>query len=123
MLVSSYVYIPVSDLEKASKWYEKNLDFKLVYKDVLYYDMRTANGIKIMLIPGEKSIVSQMKYSTGEQASYGFCVDDYDSVREKLEASGVRIGEEFEYFGRSFSFYDLEGNKIEIWEDYDYNQR
>jgi len=121
MLISSYIYIPVSDLERASKWYEKNLDFKLVYKDALYYDMRTANGIKIMLISGENNISSQMKYSTGEQAAYGFCVDDYDIIRKKLEANGVEIGEEFEYFGRSFSFYDLEGNKIEIWEDYDYN--
>lgn len=37
-----------------------------------------------------------------------------------LECIG-KIVCKFEYFGRSFSFYDFEGNKIEIWEDYDYN--
>ena len=120
MIIGSYIYIPVKDLEKAAGWYEKNLEFNLVYKDTLYFDMRTANGIKIMLIPSENNITSQMEYSTGQQPAYGFCVDDFDAVREKLEVNGVKIGDEFDYFGRSFSFYDLDGNKIEIWEDYDY---
>lgn len=120
MLISSYVYVPVSDLEKAADWYKKILDFNMVYKDSLYYDVRTDNGIKIMLIPSEKNITSQMQYSTGQQPAYGFCVNDFDAVREKLEANGVKIGEVFDYFGRSLSFFDLDGNKIEIWEDYEY---
>lgn len=123
MLLSSYIYIPVSDLEEAAGWYEKNLEFKLIYKDDLYFDMRTDNGVKIMLIPREKNITSQMQYSTGEQPAYGFCVDDFDVIKEKLEMNNVKIGEVFDYFGRSFSFFDLDGNKIEIWEDYEYNVR
>ena len=73
-----------------------------------------------MLIPCEKNITSQMQYSTGEQPVYGFCVDDFDALKEKLEINRVKIGEIFDYFGRSFSFFDLDGNKIEIWEDYEY---
>ncbi|MCH5269584.1 MAG: VOC family protein [Lachnospiraceae bacterium] len=123
MLLSSYIYIPVGDLEEAAGWYEKNLEFKVIYKDDLYFDMRTDNGVKIMLIPREKNITSQMQYSTGEQPAYGFCVDDFDVIKEKLEMNNVKIGEVFDYFGRSFSFFDLDGNKIEIWEDYEYNVR
>ena len=123
MLISSYIYIPVSDLEKAASWYEKNLDFNVVYKDALYFDMRTANGIKIMLIPSDNNITSQMQYPTGQQPAYGFCVNDFDVIREKLEANSVKIGEVFDYFGRSFSFFDMDGNKIEIWEDYEYDVR
>ena len=100
MLISSYIYIPVNDLEKAASWYEKNLDFKIIYKDSLYFDMRTDNGVKIMLIPSERNITSQMQYSTGEQPAYGFCVDDFDSIKEKLEMNSVKIGEVFYYFGR-----------------------
>ena len=120
MLISSYIYIPVSDLEKAADWYEKNLDFHVIYKDSLYYDMRTDNGLKIMLIPSENHLTSQMQYSTGQQPAYGFCVDDFDALREKLEMNHVKIGEVFDYFGRSLSFYDLDGNKIEIWEECEY---
>ena len=123
MLISSYIYIPVSYWEKAASWYEKNLDFYVVYKDTLYFDMRTANGVKIMLIPSERNITSQMQYSAGQQPAYGFCVNDFDVVREKLEINNVKIGEIFDYFGRSFSFFDLDGNKIEIWEDYEYDVR
>lgn len=48
-------------------------------------------------------------------------MDDFDAVKEKLEQNSVRMGEEFDYFGRSLSFFDLDGNKIEIWEDYEYD--
>lgn len=117
MLIGSYIYIPVGDLEKAAGWYEKILDFHVIYRDSLYFDMRTDNGVKIMLIPGENNITSQMQYSTGQQPAYGFCVDDFDSIREKLERNHVKIGEVYDYFGRSLSFFDPDGNKIEIWED------
>lgn len=80
MLVSSYSYIPVSDLEKAAGWYEKNLDFKVIHKDALYFDMKTAQGVKIMLFPSERGITSQMQYAAGEQPAYGFCVDDFDGI-------------------------------------------
>lgn len=123
MIISSYIYIPVSDLEKAADWYEKKLGFKVIYKDSLYFDMRTDNGVKIMLIPSEKHITSQMQYSTGEQPAYGFSIDDFDVMKEKLEMNGVKIGEVFDYFGRSLSFFDPDGNKIEIWEDYEYDVR
>lgn len=117
MLLDSYVYIPVGDMEKAAEWYERNLGFRLLYKDPLYFDMRTENGIKIMLIPTEGNITSQMQYSAGQQSAYGFCVDDFDAIKGKLEMNRVKIGEVFDYCGRSFSFYDLDGNKIEIWEE------
>ena len=120
MIKSSYVYIPVTDLEKAARWYEKNLGFKVRYKDTLYYDMRTDGNVKIMLLTNENGIHSQMKYSSGMQPAYGFCVSDFDAVRRKLVDNDVKIGEVFDYFGRSCSFFDLDGNKIEIWEDCDY---
>ena len=104
MLISSYIYIPVGDLDQAAGWYEKNLDFHVIYRDSLYYDMRTDNGVKIMLIPNEKNMTSQMQYSTGQQPAYGFCVDDFDSMKEKLQRNNVKIGEVFDYFGRSLSF-------------------
>ncbi len=122
MIKSSYVYIPVTDLEEAAGWYENNLGFKVRYKDALYYDMRTDNDVKIMLIANENGINSQMKYSSGFQPAYGFCVSDFDVIRKKLVDNGVKLGKIFDYFGRSCSFFDLDDNKIEIWEDYDYNK-
>lgn len=122
MLISTYIYIPVSDLEEAASWYGKILGFKVKYKDELYYDMRTENDVKIMLIPTKEHINSQMEYPTGLQPAYGFCVSDFDAVLKTITENGVKTGEVFDYFGRSFSFYDPDGNKIEIWENYNYNE-
>ena len=35
MFISSYIYIPVIDLEKAADWYEKNLDLIKIVEDAL----------------------------------------------------------------------------------------
>ena len=35
---------------------------------------------------------------------YGFCDDDFDSIKEKLEINSVKIREVFDYFGCSLSF-------------------
>lgn len=62
MIINSYIYIPVSNIERAAEWYNNNLGFRIIYKDALFFDMRTESGIQILLIPNEKDMVSQMKY-------------------------------------------------------------
>lgn len=116
MLLCSYIYIPVSDLDKSAEWYEEHLGFRVTLKDPLYYELSTENGIRIMLLPNGEHINSQLNFSDGENPAYGFIVDDIDSIREKLISDNVKVGEMFDYQGRSFSFFDPDGNKIELWE-------
>ena len=117
MLLCSYIYIPVSDLDKSAEWYEKHLGFKVALKDPLYYELSAENGIRIMLLPNNgEHINSQLKFSDGENPAYGFIVDDINSIREKMLGENVRVAEMFDYNGLSFSFFDLDGNKIELWE-------
>lgn len=47
--------------------------------------------------------------------------ETFEGLRERLAGNGVELGEMFDYFGRSFSFFDIAGNKIEVWEDYKYS--
>lgn len=117
MIVCNYIYIPVSDLKQAANWYEEILDFKVVFQDNLYYELRTVNGIRVMLIPNELHINSQMIFPSGQQPAYGFIVMDINKFRENLNGRNVKVGEIFDYCGKSFSFYDLDNNKIEIWEE------
>lgn len=116
MLLYSYIYIPVSDMEKSAEWYEENLGFKVALKDPLYYELSAENSVKIMLLPNEEHRNSQMIFSTGEQPAYGFIVDNIEAIRKKLVNNNIRVGEMFDYQGLSFSFYDLDGNKVELWE-------
>jgi len=42
-------------------------------------------------------------------------VDDAEAAYRYLQKRGVKVGEFFDYQGKSFSFYDPDGNFIEVW--------
>lgn len=115
---SSYVYIPVSNLQRASEWYSEHLGFKVVKEDPIYLELRTELGIKIMLIPNENRVTSHMNYQNGAQAAYGFTVSDVESVYQQFRDKGIQVGKISNYQGKSFAFHDPDGNVIELWEDY-----
>ncbi|MDE7192614.1 MAG: hypothetical protein K2O14_01470 [Oscillospiraceae bacterium] len=69
-----------------------------------------------MLLPNEEHITSQLAFSDGENPAYGFIVDDIEAIRKKLVGNNIKVGEMLDYQGRSFSFFDLDGNKIDLWE-------
>lgn len=118
-LMNSYVYIPVSDLYTAAEWYSKYLGFKIVVEDSIYLEIRTESGVRVMLIPNEGKVTSHMNYSTGTQASYGFIVSDINMIYEKFEEEGIIVDKMTEYQGKSFKFHDPDGNRIELWSDYE----
>jgi predicted enzyme related to lactoylglutathione lyase len=54
----------------------------------------------------------------GQQAMVNFRVDDLDQLLVQLGAAGVRIDpkrEDYDY-GRFAWIWDLEGNRVELWE-------
>ena len=79
--------------------------------------MESQSGIRLMLIERRDNINSQMMYDTGEQASYGFMVNNIENVRSDLISKGVIVTEIGDYQGKSLSFFDPDNNKIEIWEE------
>jgi len=116
-LINGYVYIPVSNFDKATEWYNDILGFELVFSDPLYRELRSRSGIRIMLIEQRGSINSHMMYDTGAQASYGFSVNDIEKIYSEFISRGVEAKKIGEYQGKSFSFSDLDGNIIELWEE------
>ena len=117
-LISGYIYIPVSNFDKAAKWYNEILGFEIIFTDPLYYGLRSPSGIHIMLIERRGGINSHMIYhDTGEQAVYGFIVNDAEAARAELVSKNVDVRRLSKYQGKSFGFYDLDGNIIELWEE------
>lgn len=73
----------------------------------------------MFLIPNEVGVTSHMKYANGEQASYGFTVDeDIRVLYQQFIDKGIKVGRLSEYAGLSFKLYDPDGNAIELWGDY-----
>jgi predicted enzyme related to lactoylglutathione lyase len=55
---------------------------------------------------------------SGQQSMVNFRVDDLDQLLVQLEAAGVRIDphrDDFD-FGRFAWIWDLEGNRVELWQ-------
>ena len=118
----AYVYIPVSDIGRAAKWYSDALGFRQVRTDPLFMELRAGFGIRVFLIPTDNTSSSvphpQMNYQGMVQASFGFTVSNYAAVQERLRRAGAELTETMDYVGLCCKFYDPDGNAIEIWSDY-----
>ena len=113
-LINGYIYIPVSNFSEATEWYKNILGFELVFTDPLYREFRSSSGIRVMLIERRGGVNSHMMYDTGAQASYGFTVSDIDNIHFELTHKGVETKGIGKYQGKSFSFFDLDGNALEL---------
>ncbi|UNK16982.1 VOC family protein [Paenibacillus sp. N3/727] len=117
-VMGSYIYIPVSDLRLSAEWYKENFGLITVKEDDLYLELRSASGVRVMLIDNEQNITSHMNYSTGTQAAYGFVIHNITEVFRDLVAKGIEVTPITDYQGLSFKFFDPDRNIIELWGDY-----
>lgn len=115
-LKSAYPTIPVGDIQRAVEWYGEHFGFKVGTEAGPFVELQNEAGVRIILLQNDHNLHSHFVYPDGApQSSYGFIVDDAEAVYKYLQEKGVRVGEFFDYQGKSFSFYDLDGNFIEIW--------
>lgn len=114
-LKSAYLGIPVSDLEAAAEWYGEHFGFKVVTRDPIFLKLLTETGVTICLSKHDPAFRSHMQLPDGPFPVQGFIVADAEAVHNELRQRGVEVGQLFDYQGQSFSFYDLDGNFIEVW--------
>ncbi|MCQ6557357.1 VOC family protein [Paenibacillus mendelii] len=115
-LNSTYLTIPVSNLKRSAQWYGEHFGFKLITEDPNYLELISDSGIRILFQQNDHNLHSHFIYPGGAvQSSYGFLVSYAESAYNYLIGQGVKVGEFFDYQGKSFSVYDPDGNFIEIW--------
>ena len=101
----------VSDLKKATRFYEATLGLEKKYEFASYVGFE-CGGVEIGLIPKPKERSSGTSSSTG-----GFLVDDVDRACADLKAKGVKFIDELHdetWGGRQASFRDPDGNILEV---------
>lgn len=110
----------VSDLKKATKFYEKILGLEKKYEYPSYVGFE-CGGVEIGLIPKlpEGQRVSPLS------PSVEFLADDVEEVYNELKNKGVKFSRELHnepWGGRQATFTDPDGNILEIaqinWEKY-----
>jgi catechol 2,3-dioxygenase-like lactoylglutathione lyase family enzyme len=115
-LKSTYITIPVSNFTRSAEWYGKHLGFKIVVEDPFFIELTNETGIRILFQQNEHNLYSHFTYPDGSpQSSYGFMVDDAESAYQYFVDNNLKVGQFFDYQGKSFSFYDPDGNFIEVW--------
>jgi len=106
------VTFPVSDLERAKKFYEETLGLSKKYEYSSYVGFE-CGGVEVGLIP---------KLETGQRVSMpsppvGFLVDNVERVYNELKQKGVKFIKELHeepWGGRQATFTDPDGNILEI---------
>ncbi|ETI70406.1 VOC family protein [Neobacillus vireti] len=115
-------YLPVRNVENSSTWYVNKLGAELSYKDEDKAILNFANQ-SIFLVKAKENQTSNFYDIYGEERfSITFEVNGLDALkaihREFIEKE-IKVGEieNRGHAGRNFVFYDLDGNKFDVWSE------
>lgn len=115
-------YIPVTNVEQSAEWYVNKLGAELSYKDEDKAILNLANQSFFLVKSSERQNANFVDVYGDERFSLTFEVDGLESLQvlhKELIENEVRT-EEIEnrgHAGRNFVFYDLDGNKFDVWSE------
>ncbi|MCM3768290.1 VOC family protein [Neobacillus niacini] len=115
-------YIPVSNVELSSEWYVNKLGAELSYKDEDKAILNLANQ-SIFLIKSNENQSSNFYDIHGEERfSLTFEVNGLsalEAIHKDFIEKQIRVGEieNRGHPGRNFVFYDINGNKFDVWSE------
>lgn len=115
-------YIPVTNVELSSEWYVNKLGAELSYQDEDKAILNFANQ-SIFLVKSSENQSSNFYDINGvERFSLTFEVNGLSSLKaihKDFTEKEIRVGEieNRGHSGRNFVFYDLNGNKFDVWSE------
>lgn len=115
-------YIPVSNVELSSEWYVNKLGAELSYKDEDKAILNFANQ-SIFLVKSKKDQSANFYDIYGvERFSITFEVNGLnalEAIHRDFIDKQIRVGaiEDRGHSGRNFVFFDLDGNKFDVWSE------
>ncbi|MFD1609102.1 VOC family protein [Oceanobacillus luteolus] len=113
-------YIPVNNIERSTEWYKNKLGAEVSYQDEDKGIINLANQ-SIFLVKSDEHQSSNFIDIYGEERfSITFEVDGLDALKtihKDFIDKGVKVGEieNRGHSGRNFVFYDIDGNKFDVW--------
>ncbi|OZU87470.1 glyoxalase [Virgibacillus indicus] len=117
MIKVGSIFIPVTNIEQATEWYEKHLGVKKIEgwgegAGFYFPDSDTQLG----LIEVEETQPSEFVVKGDRKNSYfNFLVKDIDTIYHELNSSGVKTTEIEDFNGmKHFDFFDLDMNAFSV---------
>ena len=115
-------YIPVTNVELSSKWYENKLSAELSYKDEDKAILNFANQSFFLVKSKENQSSNFYDFHGEERFSITFEVNGLnalEAIHREFKDKEIRVGEieNRGHSGRNFVFFDLDGNKFDVWSE------
>ncbi|MFJ7466915.1 VOC family protein [Peribacillus frigoritolerans] len=115
-------YIPVSNVELSSEWYVNKLGAELSYKDEDKAILNFANQSFFLVKSKENQSSNFFDIYGVEHFSITFEVNGLnalEAIHRDFIGKQIRIGaiENRGHSGRNFVFFDLDGNKFDVWSE------
>ncbi|MEH6989624.1 VOC family protein [Cytobacillus firmus] len=115
-------YIPVTNVELSSEWYVNKLGAELSYKDQDKAILNFANQSIFLVKSNEDQSSNFFDIYGNERFSLTFEVNGLnalESIHTDFRQNEIRVGEieNRGHTGRNFVFYDLDGNKFDVWSE------
>ncbi|MEY8738402.1 VOC family protein [Bacillales bacterium AN1005] len=115
-------YIPVTNVDLSSDWYENKLGADLSYKDQDKAIINFANQSIFLVRSNENQSSNFFDIYGNERFSITFEVNGLNAlerIHKEFKQSAIRVGEieDRGHSGRNFVFYDLDGNKFDVWSE------
>ncbi|QPQ30581.1 VOC family protein [Lysinibacillus sp. JNUCC 51] len=115
-------YIPVSNVELSCEWYVSKLGAECSYRDSDKVILNFANQSFFLVRSMNNQNSNFIDCYGKEHFSITFEVDGVsalETIHKNFRDKGITVGEVENrgHAGRNFVFYDLDGNKFDVWSE------
>ncbi|MFE6134687.1 VOC family protein [Bacillus sp. NPDC057893] len=115
-------YIPVTDVELSSNWYVNKLGAELSFKDEDKAIINFANQSFFLIKSQNNQSLNFFDFHGEERFSLTFEVNGLnalESIHKDFMKKEMMVGEieDRGHTGKNFIFYDLDGNKFDVWSE------
>ncbi|MBE7102504.1 VOC family protein [Bacillus cereus] len=115
-------YIPVTDVELSSNWYVNKLGAQLSFKDEDKAIVDFANQSFFLIKSQNNQSLNFFDFHGEERFSLTFEVNGLnalESIHKDFMKKEMMVGEieDRGHNGKNFIFYDLDGNKFDVWSE------
>ncbi|MGE7635410.1 VOC family protein [Bacillus paramycoides] len=116
------IYIPVTNVELSSKWYVNKLGAELSYKDEDKAILNLANQSFFLVKSQVNQSLNFYDFCGEERFSLTFEVNGLnalESIHSDFIKKEIKVGEVENrgHTGKNFVFYDIDGNKFDVWSE------
>ncbi|WP_226680901.1 VOC family protein [Sutcliffiella horikoshii] len=116
------IFIPVTDIEKSTEWYEKFLGAKMIesWGDGIGFYL-PSGPTQIALVKVESPQPTEFRTNGNQKNGYfNFVVDDIAATHQHFKSKGI-VTSEIDDFGgmKFFDFFDLDGNPFSVVNEVD----